>query len=348
MLKEEFMRTLELANEGALANGKRPSPKTLESSSSINESSKAKKDAELLRRGLRAAQMNYEGAQKVAWEVKHMNPTHLPKGYPSLDEALKREQRAKSDLERMEKLANKTADALDDLSGQYKRYSEYDLAGTQYEVYLDKMLFPVAPSEITVKIKDKNEVIDLASGGEFVFGQKPGLSRISFVVLLPAHEYVWAQYKGGFKPPSYFLQKLEEVKVKGLAVDFAVIRNYDKSLDSDTHMRVRLGEYTIKEDASKLMDDMEISVELIQDNPVLSKEVKFKNGKASLVKSRPAGAGKPKVPCTHTVTPGETLAEISRYYYGDSKYWINIAKANAREKMPRTLKGVKFLRIGKL
>ena len=51
MLKEEFMRALELANEGALANGKRPSPKTLESSSSINESSKAKKDAELCAEG---------------------------------------------------------------------------------------------------------------------------------------------------------------------------------------------------------------------------------------------------------------------------------------------------------
>ena len=158
MLKEEFMRALELANEGALANGKRPSPKTLESSSSINESSKAKKDAELLRRGLRAAQMNYEGAQKVVWEVKHMNPTHLPEGYPSLDEALKREQRAKLDLERMEKLANKTADALDDLSGQYKRYSEYDLAGTQYEVYLDKCSFQwrLVKSQSKLKIKTKS------------------------------------------------------------------------------------------------------------------------------------------------------------------------------------------------
>lgn len=216
----------------------------------------------------------------------------------------------------------------------------------QFEFYLDKMLFPVAPGELTVKIKDKNEIIDLASGSEFVIAQKPGLTKISFTALLPSEEYPWADYKGSFVEPSYFLKKLEDIKVSGKAVDFAVIRNYGGN-DNNTFMRVKLGEYTIKEDAQKQLNDITVDIELVQDSPTKSHEVKLaKNGKATLEKTRQEGEGKKKLPCTHPVKEGETLSEISRRYYGKSTYWRKLARDNGLEKRPHSLKGVKTLKIG--
>ncbi len=344
--KSDFLKAMDVLNSDALSATRRPSPKSQSSLYNRAESAFAKHDAEILRKGIAEAKQKYEDAKRLVWEIEHLDPSKLPPGTPTRTEAVRAEYIARKEKERLEQQGEELARQLSAIGDRYQRYSEYDLSGMQYEFYLDKILLPVAPGELSLKIKDKNETIDLASGGEIVLSQKPGLTKISFSVILPSQEYPWAQYKGGYKPPSYFLNALEALKISGKTVDFAVIRNYSKDPDGDTYMRVKLGEYTIKEDAEKLGFDTGVEIELIQDNPVVSHEVRLeKDGKASLVKGRPAGEGKPKVPCTHKVVLGETLTELARYYYGDSKYWINIAKANNKEKNPHTLKDVQYLRI---
>lgn len=344
--KSDFLEALEILNKEALSQTKRTNPKNQSDSYNKAEAAFAKRDADILRKGIREAEARYDEANKLVWEIEHLDASKLPPSTISKAEALQARETAKKEKERLEKIAEELAQRLDALSARYTRYGNYEQKGIQYEFYLDKMLFPVAPGELTIKVKDMNDIIDLASGSELVLPQKPGLTKISFTALLPVEEYPWAQYKGGYQPPTYFLGVLEALKVSGKAVDFAVIRNHSSDPDGDTYMRVYVGEYSIREDASKLVNDIEVSIELVQANPAISHEVRLeKDGKASIVKNRPAGEGKPQVPCTHKVTLGETLSEISRYYYGDSKYWLHIAKANGREKNPHTLKGVEFLRI---
>ena len=94
-----------------------------------------------------------------------------------------------------------------------------------YYVYLGKVLMPVTPGSITIKTKNRNKTLDLASGGELVIPKSPGLSEISCDFLLPSGECSFARYEDGYKSPNYFLSYFENLKSKRQAFDFIVIRS---------------------------------------------------------------------------------------------------------------------------
>ena len=68
-----------------------------------------------------------------------------------------------------------------------------------YDFYLDKILLPVAPSKLQVKIKNANKTINLINDGEINIIKKPGLSEVSFDILIPHVKYPFAVYKNGYK-----------------------------------------------------------------------------------------------------------------------------------------------------
>lgn len=94
-----------------------------------------------------------------------------------------------------------------------------------YYFYLGDVLLPVTPSKLTTKIKNKNKTLELASGGELNIPKSPGLTEISFEMLLPSVRYSFARYTDGFKLPAYYLDYLESLKTDKKPVDFLVIRS---------------------------------------------------------------------------------------------------------------------------
>ena len=52
-----------------------------------------------------------------------------------------------------------------------------------YDVYLDKMLCPIAPEKIQLKVNNKNKTLILIDDGEINVIKKAGLTDISFDLL---------------------------------------------------------------------------------------------------------------------------------------------------------------------
>ncbi len=94
-----------------------------------------------------------------------------------------------------------------------------------YYLYINNVLMPVTPGKIITKIKNRNKTVELASGGELNILKSPGLTEISFDLLLPTVQYSFAQYENGFKSPDYYLELFENLKTSRKAFDLLIIRS---------------------------------------------------------------------------------------------------------------------------
>ena len=86
-----------------------------------------------------------------------------------------------------------------------------------YRFYLGGVLLPVTPGKLSVKIENKNKTVTLIDRGEINLLKSPGLSEISFDILLPSQAYPFANES--VMPPRYYLSLLESADVKGEAAD---------------------------------------------------------------------------------------------------------------------------------
>ena len=88
-----------------------------------------------------------------------------------------------------------------------------------------RILFPIAPAEITTKVSGMNQTVNLINESEVnrIKGQK--LTDISFDLRLPNQKYPFALYeKGEYKPAEYFLDKLKAFKKKNIPFKLWIIR----------------------------------------------------------------------------------------------------------------------------
>ncbi len=124
-----------------------------------------------------------------------------------------------------------------------------------YSFYLDRVLLPVTPSKLQIKIKNQNKNINLINGGEVSLLKKAGLSSIDFNFLLPNIIYPFASYTDGFKKASFYLQKLEELKQSLAPFQFIVVRLTPGGLPLyNSNIKVSLEEYSITEDVKNGLD----------------------------------------------------------------------------------------------
>lgn len=125
-----------------------------------------------------------------------------------------------------------------------------------YDVYLDKLLCPIAPEKIQLKISNKNKTLTLINEGEINILKKAGLSEISFDLLLPNQKYPFAVYTDGFEPASHYLEKLEELKVSQEPFKFKVVRTFPngKRIYS-TNLSVSLEDYKILDNVKQGFDN---------------------------------------------------------------------------------------------
>ena len=97
-----------------------------------------------------------------------------------------------------------------------------------YLFYLDKMLCPVTPSKLQIKIINKNKSVILINEGEINILKTPGLSEVGFDAVFPNTKYPFAKYKKGFKRAKYYLDKLETLKTSKKPFQFIVTRKLPK------------------------------------------------------------------------------------------------------------------------
>ncbi|WP_052344278.1 LysM peptidoglycan-binding domain-containing protein [Bacillus ndiopicus] len=203
-----------------------------------------------------------------------------------------------------------------------------------YNFYIDGVQLPIAPASMSMKINNKNQTIVLMNEGEVNILKKPGLTEVDFEILLPNVQYPFAVYPDGFKPATYYLKKLEELKVSQKSFRFIVNRmRPDGSLlfDTDDDMLFSLEEYSIEEDAENGFD-LNVKISLKQWRPYGTNRLDVTNKsskkKAIVTSKKQRPIISKNTSKTHTVKQGDTLWAIAKKYLGDGSKYTQLAKLN--------------------
>ncbi len=204
-----------------------------------------------------------------------------------------------------------------------------------YEMYMDGVMLPVTPSNLSLKISGKNKTMTLINNSEINILKSPGLTDISFTCLLPQSKYPFARYPGGFKSATYYLDLFEHLKVNKKAFNFIVIRERPNGKHLfDTNMRVALEDYEIDEDAEKNGFDISVKVKLKQCPAYGTKEIELYeqtqvNGSTVtmgvLIQRRESDKS---IVRKYTVQAGDCLWTIAKAVYDDGERYTDIYDAN--------------------
>lgn len=186
-----------------------------------------------------------------------------------------------------------------------------------YQFFIDKMLCPVAPSKLELKINGQNKTMTLINEGEINVLKKAGLTDISFDLLLPNVKYPFAIYKSGFQNAKYFLDKLESLKTEKKAFQFIVTRKFPNGkMLFDTNMKVSLEDYTIKEDSGEGLDVIaSIKLKQYKDYGTKTCNITFASTKPKI-----SSTSKPRATSSKTVGIGSTVivnGQLHRDSYGN-------------------------------
>lgn len=124
-----------------------------------------------------------------------------------------------------------------------------------YKFYLDDILLPVTPAELSVKVGDKNETIELLNDKDLILLRNPALSEISFSILLPAQNVPYAVYENNkFVEAGEIIKKIQKLKDDKKKFLFSVIRRIGDKTYFDSIIKVVLSDYDTKESADEGFD----------------------------------------------------------------------------------------------
>ncbi|MFF2179424.1 LysM peptidoglycan-binding domain-containing protein [Lysinibacillus sp. NPDC058147] len=225
-----------------------------------------------------------------------------------------------------------------------------------YNFFVDGVQFPVAPPELSTKINGRNETIVLMNDGEVNVIKKTGLTDIEFEVLLPNVKYPFSIYPNGFQPATFYLDKLEKLKISDKPFQFIVNRMMPNgSLLFDTNMTVTIEDYEIKESADYGFDVM-VNIQLKQYRSYGNKRIVVQPATQStsassstttqnaVVEEKRPTTGK-ETPKTYTVKKGDTLWAIAKKYLGDGSKYPELAKLNNINN-PNVIKEGQVIKLG--
>lgn len=198
-----------------------------------------------------------------------------------------------------------------------------------YHIYMGSVLLPIAPESISLKVQNANKTVTLINEGEVNFLRSAGLTDVEFDALIPATQYTFAKYDGGFKSPSYFLDYFENLKTSKKPFSFTVSRMMPNGkLLFDTTMDVSLESYTVKEQAKEGFD-LIIQIKLKQYRYFATNVLQVSGNTATVVTQRDTNTSPaPKKEETYTVKENDTLWNIAKKVYGDGSQYTRIQDAN--------------------
>lgn len=195
-----------------------------------------------------------------------------------------------------------------------------------YRFYLGGVLLPVTPGKLSVKIENKNKTVTLIDRGEINLLKSPGLSEISFDILLPSQAYPFANES--VMPPRYYLSLLESYKSEKKPFQLVVTRDAESGVPlHGTSLRVSVEDYEQKEDAEEYGTDICVTVNLKQYKEYGTKTVVIRNRSAAGVKQRERDNA-PKAGTSVSKKKAGNPVALSKKYYGNSSGAKTIAKNN--------------------
>ena len=203
-----------------------------------------------------------------------------------------------------------------------------------YFFYLDKLLLPIAPGKLQLKVENQNKTLTLINEGEINLLKKAGLSGLSFEALLPNQQYPFAIYKSGFQRAKIFLDQLELLKVSQEPFQFIVTRETPAGFPlHSTNIKVSLEDYTINEDSRQGLDVV-VSIKLKQYRDYGAKIVNIvfadETPQATIQATREiTKAPAPSSAKAYTVVSGDNLWNIAKRFYGDGSKYKLLAEANS-------------------
>jgi LysM repeat protein len=198
-----------------------------------------------------------------------------------------------------------------------------------YNFYLGEVKLPVAPGKLSLSIKNQNKTLELMNLGEINVLKKAGLTDISFDALLPGREYPFAEYQGGFKEPSFYLEHLEKLKIDQKPFRFLVSRlSPAGGYLFGTNMEVSLEEYSIVEDANQ-GQDITVAMELKQYKHYATQKLQPISNQGDTILAKAVTERSAKEPAkSYTVKEGDTLWAICKRELGDGSKYAAVAAAN--------------------
>lgn len=135
-----------------------------------------------------------------------------------------------------------------------------------YEFYIDDMLVPQTPKDVTYTGTDNTEVITLANDEPFTVPHFDGPMTISFEFTVSVVEYEYTN-QGSDRTQATWKDKLVDLKYNREPVELMIVKNEDTGDSYDVvssfNFNALLTEWSIKEDAEKA-DDMIINVTFME------------------------------------------------------------------------------------
>lgn len=204
-----------------------------------------------------------------------------------------------------------------------------------YQYYIDGIMLPVAPPSMSTKIKNKNTTVMLLNGEEINIIKSPGLTDISFTVLLPNQQYPFSVYTGGvYMGAQYYLDLFEKLKLSNKPFLFYVIRTddsgkvvYQGSTSENKQPYYTLESYTIDEDAEQYGVDASVSLSLKQYKSYGTGVGNIQIDTNGNVSSKRDTTSK-QTAKSYTVKKGDTLWNICKKELGDGAKYKEVAQKN--------------------
>ena len=195
-----------------------------------------------------------------------------------------------------------------------------------YKMYLDGVLMPVTPSKVKMKVSGQNETVTLINGEEINLLKAPGLTEVSFKLLLPQVSYPFAN--GGAQAAEYYLSLFERLKTS--KQPFQWILNRERPNGSRlfyTNLKVALEDYQITDDSEEGFD-ITVSVNLKQYRQYGTKTVTIQTGNSATVEQPQRETAQAPKQTTYTVKAGDCLWNIAKKYLGDGSRYKEIYNLN--------------------
>lgn len=202
-----------------------------------------------------------------------------------------------------------------------------------YNVYLGKMLCPIAPEKIGYKFGNTNKTMLLMNGEEINFLKGAKLGEISFTLLLPNVRYPFAVYKSGFERADVFLRQIGKLKKDKKPFQFIITRKLPNGRSLfNTNVKVSLEDYRVEETAKNGFDvTVSILLREYRDFGTKTCELDPDNSSAAAPKeprpadSSPAPSGQNKI---YRVVKGDCMWLIAQKFYGNGNLYEKIYEAN--------------------